>query len=190
MQFDEQKAAELIAKHQLSPNTLKVWSHRGTIPDKYLDEHFEVRKKVTDQQQQQQQRNVLRGLQTEKFVLKALSLMAGLKPFVLADFKKETCQLSVQELLAVKKAINAIRNEVKNLLPELNKRLLPEVAKKKLMQFILREEISFYYLLERDRATYNALYNWAIGHTKTFPDQHLDRLKGALLIFLTETAIS
>lgn len=41
MEFNEEKAKELIDKYSLSPTTLKVWETRNRIPDKYADESYE-----------------------------------------------------------------------------------------------------------------------------------------------------
>lgn len=40
MDFNEEKAKEIVSKHGLSANTAKVWKSRGRIPDKYLDENY------------------------------------------------------------------------------------------------------------------------------------------------------
>ena len=40
MEFDEEKAKEIAARCGLSEKTVKVWRHRGRIPDKYADEGY------------------------------------------------------------------------------------------------------------------------------------------------------
>jgi hypothetical protein len=40
MKFDENTAKTLQQQHNLSETTIKVWRHRGTIPDKYAQENY------------------------------------------------------------------------------------------------------------------------------------------------------
>jgi hypothetical protein len=40
MKFDEKTAKELQQQHKLSETIIKVWRHRGTIPDKYAQENY------------------------------------------------------------------------------------------------------------------------------------------------------
>ena len=40
MEFDEEKAREIVAKYGLSEKTILVWKSRNRIPDKYADENY------------------------------------------------------------------------------------------------------------------------------------------------------
>jgi len=42
MQYLEEKALEIINKHNLRPEIKRVWKNRGSIPDRY----FEVEKRI------------------------------------------------------------------------------------------------------------------------------------------------
>jgi hypothetical protein len=44
MEFNEKTALEIIERYSLSPNTLKVWKTRNSIPDKYADTNYKARK--------------------------------------------------------------------------------------------------------------------------------------------------
>lgn len=190
MEFDEATAMHIIAKHNLSPNTYKTWQHRQSIPDKYASPSFEVRKKITQEHDKQQQANVLRALQTDKFNLGSLARLAALKEFIIADFKQQKTRLSQQELIAIKKAINTLRNEAKAILPDLDKALVPEANKKKLAQFIRRQELQFWVIMQRNKVPYDAWHAWANNRSSSLPGrEHIAILKAALLVFITETTI-
>ena len=40
MEFNEEKAREIVAKYDLSEKTILVWKSRNRIPDKYADENY------------------------------------------------------------------------------------------------------------------------------------------------------
>jgi len=42
MKFDEATAKKLQEQHGLSAQTIKVWRHRGAIPDKYAQENYRL----------------------------------------------------------------------------------------------------------------------------------------------------
>lgn len=41
MLYEETLARSIISKHGLSPSVLKTWKHRGAIPSRYQDEHYD-----------------------------------------------------------------------------------------------------------------------------------------------------
>jgi peroxiredoxin len=190
MQFEQATALQIIEKYKLAPQTLRTWEHRQRIPDKYFEPGFAVREKLSHEQDLQAQKHVLRALQTNKFNLQSLSRLAGLPKFVLADFKKGSISLAAQELIAVKRAINTIRNEAKAILAASEKLNYPEQQKRLLAQFIKRKEIHFTVLMDRQKQAYDAFYSWANGKSQSLPGaQPFTILKSCLLIFITETTI-
>jgi len=46
MQFDENKAAEIVEKFGLKKKTIMVWRTRGAIPDRYFSEGFAIKGKT------------------------------------------------------------------------------------------------------------------------------------------------
>lgn len=48
MKFEEKKAQEIIEKYNLSDATLKVWKHRGEIPDQYANSEYSRLSMMTD----------------------------------------------------------------------------------------------------------------------------------------------
>jgi len=190
MQFDEAIALSIIEKYKLAPQTLRTWSHRQKIPDKYQEPSFTVRQPLSQEPELQAARNVWRALQTNKFNLQALSRLAGLPSYLLADCKRGKASLAVYELIAIKKAINTLRNEAKAILAASEKIPMPETGKKLLAQFIKRTELHFSLIMSRQKKPYDAFYSWANGKSQSFPDlQYLQVLKSCLLIFLTETTL-
>src|SRR4051794_31417576 len=139
MLFDKTPAQKIIKQHKLATATLYTWRHRNTIPDKYNKPAFTVRQKLTNEKDRQAAKNILRALQTGKFNLTSLSRLAGLQKFFLADFMQGKTSLGWQELLAIRQAVNTIRNEAKAILPELEKAIVPEQTKKLLAAFIVRK---------------------------------------------------
>ena len=41
MEFNEEKAKEIVERYNLSDNTVGVWRNRNRIPDKYSDENYQ-----------------------------------------------------------------------------------------------------------------------------------------------------
>lgn len=41
MKYDAEKAREIIGRHNLSRNTMKVWKYRDEIPGRYQDEQYD-----------------------------------------------------------------------------------------------------------------------------------------------------
>jgi len=47
MEFNDEKAFEIVRKFGLDEKTIKVWRTRGRIPDKYADPDFAMRKNIS-----------------------------------------------------------------------------------------------------------------------------------------------
>jgi hypothetical protein len=113
MQFDQQKALEIIQKYKLKPSILALWKTRGTIPDRYLKDYEapENRSKLSIIEEQ----IVLTKLSNKKLQLKAFFEKINIPISKYNDAKRtDKKQVPLQntdiitinsELLRLKKAI-------------------------------------------------------------------------------------
>ena len=85
MEFNEQKALEIIKKYDLKKRTLQVWKNRGKIPDQYLNDEYEKPREFTAKEKRLF--TIIRDFLKEGyFNLKPIAEMADLKYFTITDY--------------------------------------------------------------------------------------------------------
>ena len=189
MKFSEEKAQEIVQTFFLSEATIDTWRHRNAIPDRYKTG---IKKEgIISANEKQQLKNLLRLFKTGKFNISALCELigSGFSRDTIFDFMRGKGRISRQDLVAIKKAINILRNESKEVLGELERKSeLPASAELKVKSLLLRKEIHWYVVFDRDRTIWNKFEGWR-RDARSFPEGARDNLKSYLLILLTESAI-
>lgn len=187
MKFNETKALELIKQHRLSEKTIRVWRNREAIPDKYSGT---LKTEITTSADQQQLDNLQKVLSNAKINVKALCRLAGeeVKEYIVKDWQKGKGPLKKEDLVTLKKAINTIRIELKQVLSEFEKKDNSETGHKLFKKFYQRDEIIWLNFFDRNKEFYNKLAGWNMGR-RSFPVDEVKKLKGMMLVFLAETTI-
>lgn len=187
MKFSEQKAIELIEKHGLAKGTIATWRKRDSIPEKYAGEIPAML--GMNEAQQQQAANMLRGLKAGKLNIASVCRHSKIEEKRMRDIMREKSKFAEPDFLSLKRTVNTVRNDAKNILSQLGTRnTANEQTIKAIEKLLKREEINLLVLLNRDRELYNKFDGWIAGR-RSFPADYLNHLKSALLIFLTETTI-
>lgn len=189
MKFSEEKAQEILQTFSLSEATINTWRHRNAIPDRY---RTGIKKEeIISTDEKQQLKNLVRCFKTGKFNISALCELIGsdFSRDTIFDFMRGKGRISRQDLIAIKKAVNILRNESKEILRELERKSeLPESVEIKVKSLLMRKELFWYIVFDRDRTIWNKFEGWRRG-ARSFPEEARDNLKSYLLILLTETAI-
>lgn len=132
MDYNEEKAKELIEKYQLSPTTLKVWKSRGKIPDKYLREDYQPTEAVNRADAVRLSR--LQELnKSELLNFTAIAEVCGIPQQRIADALRGKGRISPEEIdkveTEIKKIRALIRNNIQFNIPEKQKKIFdcPEI---------------------------------------------------------------
>ena len=186
MEFNEQKALEYIEHFNLDPNTLNVWRSRGAIPDKYGKDVLP--EKASGEADEQFIRELKRINKVGKINMQPLSRLVKVDPQRIASILSDTgARANKDELLAVKKGIQMLRIEAKEIVSLFNRQGDSEIAATKLKKFLTRTEIKSYCLFE-NKQTGKYMADWILGKRSILPATESEILK-ALMTFITETTM-
>ena len=149
VEFDEQKAIELIKKFNLSENTLRVWKTRGAIPVKYLDEKYKPPTEATKAEKILEQR-INDILKSGLLNLTVVTELAEIQSQKSHDVVRGLSSYSHEEIIRLKTQINMLKiTIVKTFEKKSNNEL------KKLLNnpaFVLKSIMSHCTKLDYDRA--------------------------------------
>lgn len=112
MEYTDDKAKEIAAKHKISPSTLKVWKTRGSIPDKYQDENFQIGTKVNNQEDIDR---IILKIDHPAINKEVLLEKLGINKSY-ADLKRGKTSLSQQEIEGIKKEFALLKVQINNAL--------------------------------------------------------------------------
>ena len=191
MEFTEETAKAIVEKFNLDEKTIRVWKTRGSIPDKYSKLEAPI-KKIESGHDIQTQKNIIRVLKRNdsKINVTNLARLADVNTQRLTDIAREKSGLFTQdELLALKKAINILRIEAKEINEGLSniKYDISQSLEKKLRDFFYRKEI--YSKRFFDDRIYNKVEGFA-RKARSFPIEDVALIKDSFVLFLIETNIS
>ncbi len=109
MQFNEEKAQEIISKFDLDPKTIRVWKSRDKIPDKYFSDDYQKPVEASKSDLIIQQR-IFKAMETGYLQLSVICELAGVKREKYMDVQRgKVSAFSAQEVLALKKEITKIK---------------------------------------------------------------------------------
>ena len=184
MQFDEQTATEIVTKFSLDEKTIKVWRNRDAIPDRYFREGFVIKQKADGERDEQFLRDFQKILNFKKIRTIAIFRLAGITDIRAEDIVYKNIISTKEELLALKKAINVLRIEAREIMSLFAKIRMSEQAQVKLKLFLKRNEIVTNRLFDKEYA--GKLRDWCLGKCK-FPSEYENEIIHALGVFITET---
>lgn len=188
MQYNETAAAELAAKYNLPAATVATWKHRGSIPNKYFKE---MPGKAANEAQIKEFDKIVKAFSYGKLNKAEIAKTAGLTSFRIVDLLRKKTKPYENELIAIKKAVNESRNEVKNFLTESAKtKTVTQSAEKRFREILDDKRIVIFKVLDQNREIWAKVDGWKRGARQNFPQEVLEQIKSAFLIFLTETNIS
>lgn len=189
MEYNEEKAKEIISQHGLSPKTDKVWKTRGKIPDKYAREGFEMRKPLSRAEIEKQD-YLKKIIRSEKINTEYWGESAGLPRILIFDVGRDRQNMSQQELLKVVKALQKFRIQVKEVI-ELcqGKNVYGKAQNEALLKLLRSDWFHYTNLLEFDVTDYGRVMHWRQGKMDNIPDNLKARVIDRLAIFLLETSV-
>lgn len=114
MEYNEEKALELIKKFSLSLTTNKVWKSRGAIPDKYLQEDYTPRV-VSDLSSAQKITldRVLSIFKGEELNAKTIEELCGFRQAFFSDLARSRTSISNTELNKIVVELQRLKLDIK-----------------------------------------------------------------------------
>ncbi len=111
MEFDEQKAVEIIKKFNLSEKTFRVWKSRNKIPNKYLKEDFKLPEKQSKADALLQQR-ITEIFKSGKINQSVFLELCGIRKDKYVDVNKGKSNYTPSEIIKIKSELNKLRLEI------------------------------------------------------------------------------
>ena len=188
MEFETEKAREIITRFGLYESTLKVWKTRNSIPERYFREGFEIKPKAEGERDAQGWRDIQRILGYGKINIMSVSRLTEIPENRIKDIIYKNIIPSKDEVLSLKKAINVLRIEAMQVLSLFNQFRISEMAWSKLKAFLLRDEIKHFSLIG-DKPVAKKTDDLMRGVRST-PAEYQKEVVQALGVFITETTIT
>ena len=184
MVYDEQLALEIIQRFGLNESTNAVWKNRGKIPDKYFREGFQIKQKATGKKDIEAMQEIRRIFGYGKLNSSAFSRLMDIKDTRLKDLLFNDIAATKDEIISLRRAINVIRLETRDVLSEISKNAASEVSLIKLRKFVSKEEIKLFSLFE-SRETSKKISDWSKG-IRRFPFDCVTEIIQMLMVFIVE----
>ena len=132
MDYDENKAKEIIQKYNVSKTTCRVWKNRGKIPSKYLNERYKPREsfsKNAGEYKRLREVLFLREIRLKKLATNIIPYQA------IIDFKYEKQTVSKVQYNELRSQIIMFRGKIRNFLGKESNR----ANRKQLIEFFWNE---------------------------------------------------
>lgn len=185
MEYDKEKALEIIEKFNLSPKTLMVWKLRGNIPNKYLKADAPVN--IIDNSKLEEAERIKEILKTGYFNISRLSEVTNISLDRIFYLKKSKSKMTEDEYLAFKKTINNIRLKLKKIDFEKIRKGV-ESEEKKFLRLHSNKLLVWNVILNRDDVD-KSLRSLRYGSSVNFPVDRLDFIQDCVVVFLLKTQI-
>ncbi|PWJ53390.1 hypothetical protein CLV98_1233 [Dyadobacter jejuensis] len=202
MEYNQEKALEIIIKYNLSPITAKVWKTRGRIPEKYLNDTFIPRILAQNRADMAQYNRGMEVFSNPKINTSALLEVSGVSKSSYFDAIRKSQEprvmLDFNSFLTIKKELNRYRIKVKSLIEELaNKQYYSDFDKKRLDQLFFSNIICVAQLIGCNRndpqdksfIAYHRLLARNRGRMSLHEDWEVEYVIDRFSIFLLETSI-
>lgn len=190
MKFTEEQAKLIIEKYTLSPKTLKVWKTRGSIPDRYFQEDYEKPAKLNRKEKREKER-IIKILESKKINKTYLAELSGVHRQMIQDAMKGKRSFSRQDHLAIKKAINRIRVDVKEIVMKYQNRkdYFREKENRELKDFLRQPDFFWNHFLDTSREEYGKIIDWKLGKYSDIDFYLKKKIIDQAAIFLLESGI-
>lgn len=189
MEFNEEKAKEIVLKHNLDEKTIRVWRTRNNIPNKYLNPELGINIPVKGEKQVQELKRIKAILANEKLNIASIARLSDIPATKIKDVLRGKSNFSANDLICLKKAITSLKIAVANVLSALEAARYPNFPERQLSELYKRSELSFFVVLNRDRSVYSKIEAMSNRNIR-FPSEHIDAIKQALAILSIELTIN
>ena len=190
MEFNEKLALELKNKYGLNQRTVAVWQSRGTIPNKYLNESFAPRRRLTRQEFDQQYR-LNKVLKLDKISCRSLATACDLPYHTLVNAMNNKADYAPEVLGTIRQHLNNLRLEIDRVVTEIQKNsFISDLISNDLRKILTREELILRNILGfyDEEVEENRVYDWR-AKKQTITDQLKRRIADKLAAFVLETAL-
>lgn len=178
MEFNEEKAKEVVEKFGFSAQAIKNWKHKGFIPDKYFDGSYKRDEPLDEASKIILSR--LRDLSSSEILnLKVICNLVGIAPIKLSDAMKHKGRMNREDIDKVVLECKKIRTFMKNSVQNNSAKDLKDLLKCKALKF--------YIICGKD--PWAKSMHWAISHENPLSKEDFQKLqdkyiKAALMINL------
>lgn len=150
MKFIEQKAAEIMAKWGLDPITVRVWRHRGEIPDEYENPEYKPRKAAEAAQQ-------ARALEILSMPEINVSRMWSVTNAQVRDIRAGQYRMSQEKYLRIQTEITQMRNLLRKYMQHASQDNLKAIIKDRRIKSarLLASEMNMYERLRKGLDAYD-----------------------------------
>jgi hypothetical protein len=188
MNFDEEKAREIVERFGLSESTIKVWKTRGSIPNKYANPDYTQPAKVSGVKDERLEERIKTILSNQKLNKSKLAELAGIDLQRMKGYYSNRVRMTPGDLIELKKAINHLKIDAIKAVNDLaNRQVGFSVTVKR---FVEREEVSLQTLLKGDISRYNEVYGRLKKGTEVgTPHPTIAFLRECIAEFITELNI-
>ena len=188
MEFNKEKAAEIVAKFGFSKKTINLWAFRGSIPDMYFDPEFKLPGKITGEKNTQLLKRIIDVLKNEKVNISSITRLAGIHEQKVRDVLINKCPFSIEDLNALRKAINTVRIDVTKTLESLENDIDAGAYETNFKNLYNRPELKMFVILNRNKWLLRKAKEFVSGK-RPFPTKDIDTIKQSLAVYLIETAL-
>lgn len=108
MEFNEEKAREIIERYSLSPNTLNVWKSRKSIPSKYAKEDYQQPEEISSAGKIILDR-IDELIKTNVLNFSVICEIVGIKRIQLADACKGKGRMNAEDIEKIRNEVNRSR---------------------------------------------------------------------------------
>ena len=178
MEYNEEIAQKIIEEYKLSPQTLKTWKTRNSIPDKYLKSGFEISEAIPAELLPAVER--MKEIINHDFFVKRNFVAEGNQShFIDASLGKIAFNLA--DLQQFKSKVDAIIMLINKIILNKNK---AGTAYEKLMQEILKDKILVFRKIINEPSwsdlEYNQIKGW-LDNRRTYPANLTKKIEDTLL---------
>jgi hypothetical protein len=181
MNFDENKAKELINKYSLSKKNLYIWRKNNHIPDIYDYKDTSVYKNMIERHIPLLRSHTYTLLNTRKIKQTILNDVSGLGRNKLNRVMLDQGSLSYEEYLSLIDVIFDIKVQTEQAIDALRNKM-----KEPLHNYFSQEIINVMAVFQNNNEVYMKVNQSKKNHGRTFPFEYADLIEGYLHVFLLE----
>ena len=142
MEFNEEKAQEIISKYGLSDKTLRVWKTRRSIPDKYANEEYKKKITITENGDKLMQDRIISILKMNELNRKTIVQLAGCDMTRVNGVCVHKSTLTKEEMFVLQKEIKRLRIDIMKYTQKFSDSFLKLIQDKRLKLHVIIKDKS------------------------------------------------
>lgn len=142
MEFNEEKAREIIDEHNLSVKTLLVWKTRGSIPDRYAKEEYKKPIPVSGNSDKIMQERIISILNMPELNRKTIVQLSGCDMIRINGACAHKSTLTEEEIFALQKEIKRLKIDILKYTSSYSDSFLKLIKDKRLKLYVLIKDRS------------------------------------------------